>query len=238
MKSLRYGVPVIGFALLGHISPALAAPIGVQTVGAFSFSTTGNTPNTTQIPITPFTADVPGTLTAVKIYFQPTLPVFGGEARLLTDGDPVNFTNTGALTFSFTSSSGQLTTNPGNITLSPSSASVNTTATASGNFTGAPLGSIATNTPTLQSYFSSSPTVDNYFATYVGFSTPSGGSINNLGKFTGTGQYAATTLSGQFYIQYEYTKPVASTPGPLPLLGAGAAFAYSRQIRRKIKASA
>jgi len=42
------------------------------------------------------------------------------------------------------------------------------------------------------------------------------------------GVYAQATL---------YTAPAAAAPGPLPLFGAGAAFGFSRQLRKRIQAS-
>jgi len=224
---------IAGFSIPAHAG----APMSVQTVGGYSFSTSGSGSVTSPtIPIAPFTAGLPASLTAVKIYFQNTLPVFGVDAGLLPGfvSSP-SFSATGTPTFVFSSGAGSLTTSPGSITLSPSSTAVTTVATARGNFTGAPLGSIATNTLLLQNYFSGSPQVNSYATTYASFTSPAGGAV----VFDGTtGLFDPTTLSGQFYIQYEYTSPPsATTPGPLPLLGAGAAFAYSRQIRRRIKSS-
>ena len=237
MKTARTGLVGFSIALLSAVNPSQAFAMGMQEVGGFNFSTSGASVNNSAIPITPFSAADASKLTAVKIYFKPTLPTFGGQARLMADGDPTDFANTGKLTFNFTSGSGALTTTPSSITLNPSNASANTTATANGNFTGVAIGSITTNTGLLQSYFSGAPMIGDYFATYASSSTPDGGSVNNNGKSTGTGQYLPTTLGGQFYVQYEYAQDVSSVPGPLPLLGAAAAFGYSRQIRRKIKAS-
>jgi hypothetical protein len=232
MKSVRYGLVGLGMALVSSAIPAHAA---TQTVGGFSFSTSGQSEVTSPtIPITPFTAGPSSSLTAVKIYFQSPAPTFGGDVGLIPGfaAPPVAFTAEGTPLFSFSGGNGSLTTTGGSVTLTPSSASVQTVATASGSFTGVPVGSISTTgNPSLQSYFSTSPLIEKYKTAYSSATVPSGGS----GAYDGGTGLNPTTLSGQFYIQYEYTG--APVPGPVPLLGASAAFAYSRRIRRRIKSS-
>jgi hypothetical protein len=238
MNNIRLGIFGLGMALVGLSGPAQAAPpMSTQTVGGYTFSTTGTASVTSPvIPIAPFTAGLPTSLTSVKIYFQGTKPSFGGQAGLLPGfGGSKSFTATGTPTFNFSSGAGSLTTTAGSITLNPSSAGSNSVSAASGNFNGIALGGISTNTLTLQTYFSGSPQIASYSMAYSGNSAPVGGSVIFDGAI---GQVLPTTLSGQFYIQYEYTlPPSATTPGPLPLLGAGAAFTFSRQIRRRIKSS-
>ena len=86
---------------------------------------------------------------------------------------------------------------------------------------------------------------------------PSGGTITRLASFTGAGTgngsipVAALTPSGTgtFYstannggvadkgtiFEFNPGNDSAAVPGPLPLLGAGAAFGWSRQLRRRVK---
>ena len=86
---------------------------------------------------------------------------------------------------------------------------------------------------------------------------PSGGTITRLASFTGGGTgngaipYAALTPSGTgtFYgtatgggvdglgtiFEFNPGNDSAAVPGPLPLLGAGAAFGWSRQLRRRVR---
>jgi hypothetical protein len=45
-------------------------------------------------------------------------------------------------------------------------------------------------------------------------------------------------LSGYIALIYDYDPPASAVPGPLPLLGAAAAFGWSRKIRRRISSQA
>ena len=55
--------------------------------------------------------------------------------------------------------------------------------------------------------------------------------------FTTTGLIGTWTLNGTSEtIQVFLGPPAAAVPGPLPLLGAGAAFAWSRRLRKRIAA--
>ncbi len=83
---------------------------------------------------------------------------------------------------------------------------------------------------------------------------PSGGTITRLASFTGDGTgngsipvapltpsgtgtfYSTAALGGanDFGTIFEFN-PAPPVPGPLPLLGAGAAFGWSRQLRRRVR---
>ena len=64
--------------------------------------------------------------------------------------------------------------------------------------------------------------------------TFNGTTLAGLG-FTTTGPIGTWTLSGTSEsIQVILGAPTADTPGPLPLLGAGAAFGWSRRLRKRI----
>jgi hypothetical protein len=80
----------------------------------------------------------------------------------------------------------------------------------------------------------------NFAQSALSFSIPSGVSpgtslilriryMNNSNPFVAS-QVATTTIG----LQQTATGPVATTPGPLPLLGAGAAFSFSRKARKRI----
>ena len=237
MKFASASVLGIGLGLLGSIDPShvLAA---TQDVGPFSFNTIGQNVNTFAIPISPFTAAAPNKLTAVRLLFKDPKPVFDGEAGL-NCGFGCNgtvFTASGTPTFNFSAGSGSVTTNnAGLVTLAPNTTSVTTVATSSGSFNGAAVGGLPTSaSPTLQAYFSGSPLISSVQTLYSAQTLPPGASVVWDGV---AGLFGPTTLAGQFYIEYEYTGDTA-VPGPLPILGAGAAFAYSRQIRKRIKQSA
>jgi hypothetical protein len=234
MKFAQASVLGFSLSLLASMAPSQASA-AVQTVGAYNFNTSGQTLNTSAITIAPFTAGAPNTLTAVKLFFKSPKPTFGGQAGLNCGFGCTNtqFTANGTPTFNFSAGAGSLTTdNQGLVTLTPNQASTSTIATSSGTFNGNVVSGIATNNPTLKTYFSGTPTISSYQTLYSAITMPPGASIvwdGNASPFFGP-----TTLGGDFYIQYEYTSAV---PGPLPILGAGAAFAYSRQIRKRIKQS-
>jgi hypothetical protein len=63
---------------------------------------------------------------------------------------------------------------------------------------------------------------------------------NNDLSLDGSGNLSGSGSNG-FYddirIHTATTPPTTSTPGPLPVLGAGAAFGVSRRLRRRIKSS-
>jgi hypothetical protein len=44
-------------------------------------------------------------------------------------------------------------------------------------------------------------------------------------------------LSGYIALVYDYEEPPAATPSPLPMIGAGAAFGWSRKMRKRILAA-
>jgi len=68
----------------------------------------------------------------------------------------------------------------------------------------------------------------------VGSATFNDKTLAGLG-FTSTGLIGTWTLDGTSEsIQVILGAPTAATPGPLPLLGAGAAFGWSRRLRKRI----
>ena len=76
----------------------------------------------------------------------------------------------------------------------------------------------------------------NYIQTtpIVGSATYNGQTLASLG-FTTTGLIGTWTINGTSEsIQVFIGPPANSVPGPLPLLGAGAAFGWSRRLRKRI----
>jgi len=66
--------------------------------------------------------------------------------------------------------------------------------------------------------------------------------VDAVSKFIGIGNSTFDYVSGltDFNVYAKaalYSSPAASVPGPLPLFGAGAAFGFSRQLRKRIQAS-
>lgn len=72
----------------------------------------------------------------------------------------------------------------------------------------------------------------------VSSATFNGTTLASLG-FTTTGLIGTWTLDGtsetiQVFLDPPQAPPAAAAPGPLPLLGAGAAFGWSRRLRKRI----
>ena len=57
-------------------------------------------------------------------------------------------------------------------------------------------------------------------------------SVSSVFSTTGNGNF------GNFVVSLSPGAPVSNVPGPLPILGAGAAFGFSRRLRRRINTSA
>ncbi|MEI6029985.1 MAG: choice-of-anchor E domain-containing protein [Synechococcaceae cyanobacterium ELA739] len=223
-----------GAAVVTMASPAQAVT-ATQTVGPQSFTTTGGTPATGPFTFAGFNTAL-GTLTKVNITnaagsnFTGT---FGGTIQLLCNDNPANcsFSSSALPTFTFTNSSISTgTLQP--VTLTPNpvttfSAVVN--AAGSGTYSSSTT-DIATGTNVLRAYFAGTPTLNN-ISTNI-FSTPTSGN-----GFIGN---SALTLSGNVYLTYTYEIPPApgAVPGPIPILGAGAAFGFSRKLRKRIRSTA
>lgn len=151
-----------------------------------------------------------------------TLFTFSGSASLTTlslQGDPTPFTP-GTYNYNFTLSA------PPTRNLTNYSASL--TSSVSGSDAGTwGITSAATGQQALGTYSSPNGVTANkpynntttYSDIFTGVLTVSGGQIT------------------QFTSSFSTAAPPAATPGPLPLLGASAAFAYSRRIRRRVLAA-
>ena len=224
-----------GIAMVAAAAPAHAV-LATQTVGPVSFSTSGTAASTTPISFLGFNSSL-GSLSGVKITnaagnaFVGTFSGNGAIGNLF--GSTVRtYTLTAFPTFSFSNSSNAAGT-PAPVTISPNSVPPNTLTALSGSYSGTTT-SIATNTAILRSYFSGAPAISSYVTSYTFASSPTGGS-STLEPEGATW----ATFSGNIWLTYEYgAAPAAQTPGPLPLLGAGAAFMFSRKLRRRIQSSA
>ena len=79
------------------------------------------------------------------------------------------------------------------------------------------------------------PTQLDFSGSTISFTIPTG---LNLGTtITASIQYQSTLGSGQSTSSLNPFTTTASVPGPLPLLGAGVAFSFSRSMRKRIKSS-
>jgi len=236
------------FLASGAVAIAAASPahaiLATQTVGPVTFSTSGTATSTSTTPISFIGFNTAlGTLTGVRLSNSTgggftgsfsqnaSLAKLSGAARTFTLTASPTFTFSNGSNFNGTASSVTLATN----TVSgPGTQGVITTV--SGSYGGS-TSSLATNTDLLKSYLSGSPTISNYLTAYTFVSTPAGGLGSvDLDSEDGT----SAVFSGSLWLTYEYddgTLP-AGTPSPLPLLGAGAAFGFSRKLRRRIQSTA
>ena len=226
-----------GAAVSTMASPAHAIT-QTQTVGPVSFSTLGTTVSTSTSPTSfaGFNASL-GTLTAVKLTNSSggnLTGAFGGSIGIgtfLTSGANPVFTAQATPTFTF--SNGSTITGPAdNAILTPNFVTVganpvSTTANASGSYSGATQ-AIAIGNSALLAYFTASPTINSYSALWTLNATNSGAFFNNAITFSGT----------DLSLTYVYDDGVNPVPGPLPVLGAGAAFGFSRKLRQRIRSSA
>ncbi|MCX5952276.1 MAG: hypothetical protein NTZ40_02010 [Cyanobacteria bacterium] len=244
---LRHFLLVGGIAAFAAIAtaPAAQAVLAFQTVGPVAFSTSGTAVNSSNLVFAPFNAAPAASLTGIRISgANPNdmlLGSFSENASLAKlSGASRTFTATGTPTFTFSNGS-NLTGTASSITLTPNTVTGAGTqgviSTLSGNYLGS-FSSLTTNTPTLRNYFSTgTPTINNSVTAYAIVSTPVGG-VSSVDLDPGDG--VSAVFSGIVYVTYEYDDGTvaASVPTPLPLLGAGAAFGFTRKLRRRIQSSA
>lgn len=240
-----------GTAVVAMASPSHAA-ILTQNSNFVSFSTNGNqtsgSPNTGALVFTGFNAAAPGTLTGVKLKFVPN-PAFSGNANLVLIGanDSATYTGTAQPNFTFnnpgtalvsTGATQSFTLGTNTVATGPTDSFKQVITGISGNYLGT---TSALAVAGLQNYFSSTPTISSYFASWIITST----NPNAFGNVTPPSPIPGTvpvpqpgTLSGQVFLEYTYTTPDVTVPGPLPILGAGAAFGFSRKLRKRIRSTA
>jgi hypothetical protein len=224
---------VAGMAAASTASPAPArAVILTQDTTPVPFNISGSqtaiNPNTTPLNFNPFTASTSSTLTGVQVKFVPD-PVFGGTVQLANGSAPLaSFVGTASPSFTFSSPGLSTTGSASLLTLNPSSFTgpAFVPATVSGPYLGT-TSPLAAATLPLQAYFTSAPTINSYYANWSIVGIPTGGATD----------LNSATFSGQIYLSYQYTSP-DPVPGPLPILGAGAAFGFSRKLRQRIRSSA
>lgn len=219
-------------------SPAHALIQTVSPIGGVGFSTSGSNPNSTNIKFPPFSASVPSNLLGARIKLLNSF--FTGSYDLLainTGTVSISSTVSAVPKFTFTggigSSSGLsqgLTPNP-RITSCPTIVVPGLTVCADTvNISPASqlyiqaFAQLAASTPALQSYFTGTPTIAVTETLYTKTQTPLSPSL--------AFDPAKLNFAGDIILEYEYV------PGPLPLLGAGAAFGWTRRLRRRISNSA
>jgi len=243
MFSLRKSIAAaVAFSsVLAVAGPAQA--LSIQSVNAGSFTTTGSAVNTSPISFGGFTAGPSSWLSGVSLRIVSGL--FSQNIQLTkTSGSGRIVTPSANPTFKFgTSPQTQSATTAQAFTATPNTITALSTAsiiaTASGSWTNL-FSSLSINTPTLQTYFSGTPSIVSYSTAY------NVASCQQLNLNPGTTCtvnpdddplepfMTSTQFTGTLFVDYEYNNPLP-TPGPLPILGAGAAFAASRRLRRRIQ---
>jgi len=227
---LQHLLAIGGLASILAASPAHAV-IQYQTVGPVSFSTPPNSPASIAFP--GFSAAAASqllmvSLTGAAANSTPMLNFGGGIEAGQFDTTPRTYTATATPFFQFSNS----TSFAGSTANVPLAGNPVTTAfatvplTASGSYSG----TFNMITPTgVEAYFAAAPTINVYNANFVAMS-PAGGGI-----FANT-----LSLSGSLYLTYKYDDGTVAppVPGPLPIVGAGLAFGFSRKVRRRIQSSA
>jgi hypothetical protein len=236
----------VGAAFIGLLSgPAHA--LSVQTVSAGAFQTLGSAGSTAPLSFAPFTAGPASWLSGVKlrvvngafsqqIFLSKNNTGPSGRQMTINALPTFNFGSTPA-TISGTTAQAVVAT-PNTVT---GSGPQSVTATASGAWT-TPFSSLSTNTNTLRNYFAGTPSISSYSTSYSLASCINTTTSTTAGNCTfavdddPTEPFMNPTLfSGTLMVDYEYEIPPAATPGPIPILGAGAAFAASRRLRRRIQ---
>lgn len=217
------------------LAAATPAHALIQTVSGGTFSTTGTDINSNPIVFPPFSAAAPSKLLGATIKLANTK--FEGSydvIKFINTGFPAtaySLKASGTPKFVFSgpvgSSSGAPAQSllPSPLTLICPNQGPNTCADtfalapASQAYTGT-FAQLVVGTPALQSYFSGTPTITSSQALYALTQTPSSPSL--------AFDPAALSFSGNILLEYEYV------PGPLPLLGVGTAFGWSRRLRKRI----
>jgi len=221
-----------------------AQALSIQSVSAGPFTTTGSNANTTPISFGGFTAGPAAWLSGVKLRI--VSGAFSQNIQLVKSSTGARIMTVNALpTFSFgtspttsASSTAQAITTATNTVTGSGAQSVVTTA--SGSWVN-PFGSVAVNTPALRSYFAGAPSITSYSTAYnIATCTttalaPASGCSIVVNDDPQEPFMTSTSFAGTLFVDYEYEIPPAATPGPLPIVGAGVAFAASRRLRRRIK---
>ena len=229
---------VVASASLIAAGPAHALIQTVSPIGGVGFSTSGSNVNDTNIQFPPFSASAPANLLGVRVKLLSSL--FSGSYNLIgLNTGTVTITSTVAAVpkFTFTGIVGASSGASQALNPTPRITSCPTFSYPGGTFCADTVAlspasqlynkafaQLAASTPALQAYFTGTPTIDFTETLYTKTQTPLSPSL--------AFDPASLNFAGNIVLEYEYV------PGPLPLLGAGAAFGWSRRLRRRISESA
>jgi hypothetical protein len=240
-NQLRVALGAAIFGLLGAPAHALS----IQSVNAGSFQTLGSA-TSSSLSFAPFSAGPASWLTGVRLRIvngtfsqnvQLSKTNAGSSGRQISlNAQPTFLFGTSPSTTSGTFAQG-FTTTPNTVTGSGAQSVI---ATASGAWTNT-FSSMSTNTNALRTYFSGSPSISSYSTAYTlascintSTSATAGNCLFSVDDDPTESFMDSTKFAGTLYVDYEYVVPPATTPGPLPILGAGVAFGASRKLRRRM----
>jgi hypothetical protein len=227
-------VAVKSLCRIGIVALVIGASSAAQaftTVTPFvDFQTLGTSSQASSIPsqltFANFDSNL-GTLSSVRWVVQNVnvggnVQLGNGTGSAITPGAP-----TVAPTFTILNIPISGTTQAVTMNLDPVPSFQFVTRSLSGTYTGA--SSAVAVSPAQADAFANDPVVASYFSVWT--SSPT----SLLSTFSPDGSPAAS-LTGQVRLEYEYTPttPGTAVPGPLPVLGAAAAFGWSRRLRRRI----
>ncbi|MBM5815311.1 MAG: hypothetical protein FJ083_01580 [Cyanobacteria bacterium K_Offshore_surface_m2_239] len=223
-------------------SQAQALSLGYQLTPVQTFQTFGNDTTTPSLPITfpgfNTSALPPGHLSATLVGYQYYIPsvTLSGVSRLVCDDfttiPPFSCPLPGPLPTTATLSFDSIVPGGSAVAIPAISGSVAGPATTTYTFnaiTGSASNIFTTTTALFPpGPYTNTPVSLDFYKTAWAYTGPSGVSTQFLGTAFPLNTRAIVT--GQFGIRYVYSY----VPGPLPLLGAGAAFGWSRKLRRRI----
>jgi hypothetical protein len=223
-------------------SQAHALSLGYQLTSAQTFQTFGNDTTTPSAPITfpGFNTYVipPSHVGATLVGYQYYIPsvTLSGVSRVICDDftttPPFSCPLSGPFPATATLSFDSIVPGGSEVAIPAISGSIAGTATTGYTFnaiTGSASNIFTTTTALFPpGPYTNTPVSLDFYKTAWAYTGPSGVSTQFLGSAFALANRAAVT--GQFGIRYVYSY----VPGPLPLLGAGAAFGWSRKLRRRI----
>ena len=216
-------------------APAAQALTTTQTSSSSGFTVTGTSPVSSTLGFSRFNLNTVGDdkVNVVLLgydYILTDVNVSGVISIFNNNASTINgpFNSQVVLNFDRLDANSNIAFNPISATaagsLSPgSSANLPLTGSANGVFSPDPYIVLANPTPYTAPPSTPLPSLTSYQASWSYLSPPA---------LTG---FADSTVSGRIAVRWHYSYDIQTVPAPLPLLGAGVGFAFSRNLRRRIR---
>lgn len=235
LRPLLFASALAGAALWAPSAHALATLYAVQESSASPFTITGNTLVTNTLSFSRFDPSaIPTSLHRKNIqllgydYILRNVNVGGVVSLGNNSSAPINgpFYSQVALSFDRLDNTSFVVFDPlkakstGTLPPGPSFTPLPLTGSANGLVSPEPFISLASTADYEAPPATPLPSLTRYSASWAYISPPVAGS-----------NYPAATVGGQIAVRWHYSFEV---PGPLPIAGAGAAFAWSRRLRRRV----